>query len=628
MMATRPKIRCPRVQLDSQQEKKIQMLDQVDSHNSEPTEILKAARRKLEDIEGYQMLEDLAWDHFAKKWKLTFKISIESSNQDLVPNETVWHVLLDHNYPKGNILVMPDGKDGITSTFQHQDFNHIIKDRPWSSGKLCLDESQGSWGRKQYLTEPKFAISRLYWHIIRCQSWLVAASNGTLVEDGDPFELPAFPPRQKYQLFFNENRTTFESWCKTDHKDGTLIYKQLRKDIYAVLQFKSDNFSVEQNWGKYITDNQNGHQYGIYIVLDNIPVISPWQIPTTFGELIEILNLQKIDILATLVRQTQNLKKQGLHPNIVFLGFPVAERIGQDNHLMHWFAFTYPQLPKVKGFRPNAPSLSKHLIKLAIQENKKINWIKTDNWNQEQLTNRGRMAKDTSEMKVLLIGAGSVGSIFTQSLVRLGMNDIKVIDPDTVVAGNLSRHSLTLDSVGLPKAEALSNHLNSIFPSVCSTYENSSLEEAVSQNKLILSDFDIIIEATAQDSVLAFLNDSLVNTECFFASISTGYMADTLYLYTTRLDRGEQNFLNDFNAKAKKWLEMDAKKVSGEEQLIEGIGCWHPLFPARLDDIQMLAGAAVKGFEKELVDGDKPKLTVIQKQYNNDTFTGIQIFQE
>ncbi|UMQ43046.1 ThiF family adenylyltransferase [Chryseobacterium sp. Y16C] len=622
-----PKIRYP-PQRGSQQERRIQMLGQVDSHNLEPTEILKAARRQLEDIKGYQMLEDMAWDYAVKKWRLTFKISIESYDQDLVPNETVWHVLVDHKYPAGNILVMPDGKDGITTTFQHQDFNHIVKDRPWSSGKLCLDESQGSWGRKQYLAEPKSGTSRLYWHIDRCKSWLTAASNNTLVEDGDPFELPAFPPRQKYQLFFNENRSTFGSWCKSDHKEGTFTYKQLSKDIYAVLQFKSDNFSIEPNWGKYITNSQNGHQHGIWIVLDNIPVISPWQIPTTFGELIEILNLQKIDLLSTFVKQTQNLKKQGSFPNVVFLGFPVAERIGQGHHLMHWFAFSYPQLPKIKGFRPNATGLSKHLIKLALQPNKKINWIKTDNWNQEQLTNRGRMIKDTSEMKVLLIGAGSVGSIFIQSLVRLGINNIKVIDPDTVVAGNLSRHILTLDSVGFPKAEALSNHLNSIFPSVHSTYENSSLEEAISENKVTLSDFDIIIEATGQDSVITFLNDSLVGSKCFFTSISTGYMADTLYLYTIRLNRGKQNFSSDFNAKSKKWLENDAKKVSGEEQLIEGIGCWHPLFPARIDDIQMLAGAAVKSFEKQIFDGDTAKLTVIQKQYNNDTFTGIKIFEE
>lgn len=604
------------------------MQDQVDLHNLELTEILKSARRQLEAIEGYQMLEDLTWDYYTKKWKLTFKMSIESADQDLVPNDTVWHVLVDQNYPAGKILVMPDSKDGIPATFQHQDYNDILKDRKWSSGKLCLDESQGSWGRKEYLTEPKSEISRLYWHINRCKSWLIAAGNGTLVEDGDPFELPAFPPRPKCQLFFNENRSTFDLWLKTENKEGTFIYKQLKKDIYAVLQFESDNFNIEPEWGKYITENLNGNQHGIWIVLENIPVVSPWQIPTTFGELIELLNLQGIDLLSTLVKQTQNLKKQGFSANIVFLGFPVSERIGKDHHLMHWFAFVFPKLPTTKGFRPNAPGLSKHLIKLAIQHDKKINWIKTDNWNQEQLTNRGRMIKNTSEMKVLLVGAGSVGSIFIQSLVRLGMNDITVIDPDTLVAGNLSRHTLTLDSVGFAKSEALSNHLNSIFPSVRSKFEHNSLEDAVMEKKILLSDFDIIIEATAQDSILTFLNDNLVDSKCLFSSISTGYMAETLYLYTIPFSTDKQNFINDFNAKTQKWLKMDVQKVSDEEQLIEGIGCWHPLFPARIDDILMLVGAAVKNFEKELANGDRPKLTVIQKQYNNDTFTGIKIFEE
>lgn len=604
------------------------MQDLVDLLNLELTDILKSARRKLEAIDGYQMLQDFTWNKLTKMWKLTCKMSIDSTDQELVPNETVWHIFVDHRYPEGKILVMPDRDVGILSTFQHQDYNALLKDRQWTSGKLCLDESQGSWGRKQYLNEPKSEVLRLHWHVDRCKSWLIAASSGTLIEDGDPFELPAFPPRPKYQLFFNENTSTFERWANTESTEGIISYKKLTNDIYNIIEFKSDNFSSQSDWGKYITDCQSELYHGIWITLKKIPVMNPWQIPTTFGDLMNILINQGIDLISILVKQTQILKKNRFHPRVVVLGFPVSERIGQDHHLMHWFAFNFPTLPSGKGFRAHAPHLLKHQIRLAIQQSKKIGWIKTDNWSQIQLTNRGRLNKDASEMKILLIGAGSVGSIFIQSLVRLGINSVKVIDADTLVAGNLSRHTLSLDSVGIPKAEALSNHLNRIFPSVRSTFEACLLEDAVGHSKINLSDFDIIIEATAQDSVLSFLNEKLEGSNCFFTSISTGYMADSFYLYTSPLQKGEQNFLNDFRMKTERWLEMDAQKVSGEEQIIEGIGCWHPLFPARIDDIQMLVGAAIKTFEKELFYGEQPKLTVMQKQYDSNTFTGIKIFEE
>ena len=87
--------------------------------------------------------------------------------------------------------------------------------------------------------------------------------------------------------------------------------------------------------------------------------------------------------------------------------------------------------------------------------------------------------------------------------------------------------------------------------------------------------------------------------------------------------------VEDFNEKIGKWLILDSQKSAGDEEVIEGIGCWHPLFPARIDDIQMLVGAAIKFFEKEIMEGKEAKLTVISKNYDqNGSFTGLNISDE
>lgn len=114
----------------------------------------------------------------------------------------------------------------------------------------------------------------------------------------------------------------------------------------------------------------------------------------------------------------------------------------------------------------------------------------------------------------------------------------------------------------------------------------------------------------------------------FFTSISTGYMADSFYLYTR--PSNEENYLEeDFDTRIKDWLRLDSQKSLGDEEVIEGVGCWHPLFPARVDDILMLTGAAIKFFEKEMMESKGAKLTVISKNYDDSgNFTGLNISNE
>lgn len=61
------------------------------------------------------------------------------------------------------------------------------------------------------------------------------------------------------------------------------------------------------------------------------------------------------------------------------------------------------------------------------------------------------------------VGAGSIGSHVLEQLVRSGYGRWTTIDDDTLLPHNVARHVLTGWAIGLPKAEALSRHLNSIY---------------------------------------------------------------------------------------------------------------------------------------------------------------------
>jgi molybdopterin/thiamine biosynthesis adenylyltransferase len=68
-----------------------------------------------------------------------------------------------------------------------------------------------------------------------------------------------------------------------------------------------------------------------------------------------------------------------------------------------------------------------------------------------------------SSTTVGVVGCGGLGSIIAEQLVRLGVENLEILDPDEVEKSNLPRlQGATSDDVGRRKAAVLSEHLSSI----------------------------------------------------------------------------------------------------------------------------------------------------------------------
>lgn len=68
--------------------------------------------------------------------------------------------------------------------------------------------------------------------------------------------------------------------------------------------------------------------------------------------------------------------------------------------------------------------------------------------------------------RVAVVGCGSVGSNVAEQLVRSGISDLTLIDPDHVGPENLSRSVYAAADIGRPKPAALAARLRSIAPDV------------------------------------------------------------------------------------------------------------------------------------------------------------------
>ena len=115
----------------------------------------------------------------------------------------------------------------------------------------------------------------------------------------------------------------------------------------------------------------------------------------------------------------------------------------------------------------------------------------------------------TDDRKVVLVGAGAIGSMMAETLVREGRFSWDIFDPDVLLPHNVARHTLSRDEVGVGKAHALAarlpkladgtvanGHAIDILDPGQTTFVESKVAEA-----------DIIVDASASISAARALCD-------------------------------------------------------------------------------------------------------------------------
>ena len=117
--------------------------------------------------------------------------------------------------------------------------------------------------------------------------------------------------------------------------------------------------------------------------------------------------------------------------------------------------------------------------------------------------------KKIQAAKVLVVGAGGLGSPVLLYLAAAGVGTIGIIDNDVVSESNLQRQIL-YDSpcIGLPKAEIAARKLNQLNPQ-CRIVSLRERLETHNAQKLI-ADYDVVVDAT--DNLLSryVINDACV----------------------------------------------------------------------------------------------------------------------
>lgn len=591
-----------------------------------PTESLLLGRRALEHLPFCRMLADLEWFSTVGKWGLLCSMTVEP--RGLLPETTDWHIVVDADYPWGEIDCYPAKVNGIQSTFHHQSHNGGgDPSLPWRSGKVCVQTSLRTFGRRQYDIEPMSEGDRLGWHVSRLREWILAAGGNSLVAHGDPFELPDFPNRTaSLDVGFLEDRQSFGLWQQSDETVGTADCAQLQNNpsVSLVCAFKDQRGSDLRRLA-YGDVSMGKPAAGLWVKIPRVPCIDAWQAPATMGELRAVLQSMEIDLDGIVSRFGRSLRDG--KPHFVMFGFPIPLTVGGENTLYHWQAIMLPVLShgKINGFRPIESAYSARDRLQITKDSAAAQWVSSHNWSPPEISTRGRMSTALCSSRILVMGVGALGSMLAELLGRAGCSDLVVIDGERLQVGNLSRHTLQLSDVCTSKAAGVASRLRNINPHARVHPIECAFPVLDDAGKETVRNCNVVIDCTADDTVLERMKHFDWHGERLFVSASVGMHAKRLFLFFAR---GNHFPHDDFRRAVDPLINAEVDEYGGEHLPREGVGCWHPVFPARADDLWAMASIASKQIEEIMADEHSHSgLRVFQQVSEGDQFQGLRRVQ-
>jgi len=605
------------------------------SRDNVPTAEILEGSANLKGVPGVTALEE--WKQYLPwEWVLKCRLRVDSENTEAVPPETDWYITVADTYPRGDIEFDPAKENGITATFQHQFYNGFRPgELPWRSGRICAKGSLFKLRKDAYVEEPFEADRRLRWNVERTREWLLDASKGTLVELGEPFELPDYRTKSApYTIAFSESPESVGLWKGRYGEHGVALLGQLRqpKNVSTVLVFNDrDNRPIlEIPWNGHLRHSIVRTFIAPWMFLRDVLFVSPWEAPMSWGTLRKFSRQHGIDWNRMLSNLTWPLTWEPLQ--FMLLGFGIPEEIGGPVHHIHWQALRFPGVKResetdraTRGVSVFSPMLAEADCEKVVSD--KLLWQASENWHATQIFNRGMFTSHLCEARILIIGAGALGAMVAEMLVRGGVTNLTVLDHEKLEIGNLARHTLSLSDIGKTKVSALGARLRNISPHVTVHEIAEKFERLSPQSPGTVGLCDIVLDCTGSDDVAYHLEHFTWSNLPVFCVISVGLQARRLYVLVASRECFPTAF---FLRHVEKWLRKDGDEYDGGPLPVSGgIGCWHPAFPARVDDMWLLASTAIKYLEQKL-RSDKPgaTLAIFEQEWKHGSYRGVSLVRE
>ena len=160
----------------------------------------------------------------------------------------------------------------------------------------------------------------------------------------------------------------------------------------------------------------------------------------------------------------------------------------------------------LKGYRKNSKNSQLELVR-DFPKNKIKKYFIQDVRSSRLKSRGGDGDLKHQSRKVVIIGCGSVGSHLTQSLFDIGVQNLLLIDPETLNFENINRHLCGASQVGLKKTDAVKNQIKRHYPSSQVDTCSMNVLSFLSLYPAGLNSYDLIISAIGHMPTELRLND-------------------------------------------------------------------------------------------------------------------------
>lgn len=350
---------------------------------------------------------------------------------------------------------------------------------------------------------------------------------------------------------------------------------------------------------------------GLWVFIDQEPFMYRSKIAKSWKALSKFLPQSFFQELSHRKKLFSGLNGLGATDFIfIMVGYHVP---GSGKKEVHWLAARIPLI--------NIPVYSKQSNFGYIGEyaDHEILWCYTNNTSYGRFFGRGGFTSSITNKRILIIGAGAVGSSLAITLTRGGARDITVMDGEHVEPGNICRSAFTSSDNYALKCLTLVHHLFKISPFVevnCHVASNggaivlskSLSTEDVGITRQLLDQFDWIFDCTA-DNELCYVLDAIAPRGTIVNLSVTDAANEFVCVTGKNISRQKEILFEQFHQEPASYYE--------------GTGCWNPTFQASHFDINAGLQLALKNIDLKERKGLTQRTFFIRAEENDGNFNMV-----
>lgn len=345
--------------------------------------------------------------------------------------------------------------------------------------------------------------------LARTINWFEKYENGLLDQEPSPPEIERYYSDEyllrKPKVVIAETLTDFN-----DEKCGK----------FAWLPTQSGNFTFVATLGKKTSDyvinelsrlmtivmphervDLNGFATGFWYLIEEEPFS---HLPKSSSDLIELISTQfrNRSLKSITMQLADDL------PRYIALCYPA--RFDNIHWLIYEFALNIPARTKgiIRGFRWQ----SQYRAILGSNKNTKVTLLPVHHLSKRALFRRasGLSLDVLGKSKVMVIGCGTLGSRVIDLLVKSGVENLKIVDNDTLKIGNVVRHVLGLEQIGLNKADGMKSYALERNPFIQIETFNADIrsDEGSLWLERSLEDVGLVVSCIGDDAVKSWINQA------------------------------------------------------------------------------------------------------------------------